>query len=180
MESGPLVAIYTRMYQDVLYLPKLWYILDIQIESHDNTEIILLDFDKGATFECTKCGIKGCKVHDTHPDRKRHLDFHDYHCCIHARVPRVICPNCRVIIVDVPWDRRHSGFTYEYEMKILSLARAMPISKVADFLRENSDKVFRIVTYYVNLVVSNSNYSQVYSMATDETSCKRVIYISLS
>lgn len=173
MESGPLVAIYTRMYQEVIHLSKPWYILDIKIEPHDKTEIILLDFDKGATFDCPKCGIKGCKVHDTHPDRKRHLNFHDYRCCLHARVPRVICPNCGVITVDVPWGRKHSGFTYEYEMKILSLARAMPISKVADFLHENFDRVFHIVTYYVNLAVSNSNYSQVYSIATDETSCKR-------
>ena len=173
MESGPLVAIYSRMYQEALQIPAPWYIADIQIEPHDKTEKILLDFDKGATFECPKCGMKGCKTHDTHPERKRHLDFHGYHCCLEARVPRVICPNCGVVTINVPWGRRHSGFTYEYEMMVLSLASSMPISKVADSIHENFDRVFRIVTYYVNLAVSSSNYSQVYSIATDETSCKR-------
>lgn len=173
MESGPLVAIYSRMYQEALQIPAPWFIVDIQIETHDKTEKILIDFDKGSYFECPKCGMKGCKPHDTHPERKRHLDFHDYHCCLEARVPRVICPNCGIVTINVPWGRRHSGFTYEYEMMVLSLASSMPISKVASMIHENFDRIFRIVTYYVNLAVSNSNYSQVYSIATDETSCKR-------
>jgi hypothetical protein len=61
------------MYQEAFRLPKPRYILDIQIEPRYKTEINLLDFDKGGTFECPKCGEKGCKPHDTHPERKRHF-----------------------------------------------------------------------------------------------------------
>ena len=173
MGSEPFVPIYSRMYQDVLKIPAPWFIYDIIIDDLNKTERILLDFKKGATFECPKCGMEGCKPHDTHPEKKRHLDFHGFRCCLEARVPRVTCPNCGVSTINVPWGRKHSGFTYEYEMMILSLAGSMPISKVADMIHENFDRVFRIVSYYVNLAVSNSNYSQVYSIATDETSCKR-------
>lgn len=173
MDSGPLVAIYSRMYQEALRIPVPWFILDIQIDPDENTQKIMLDFDRGATFECPKCGEIGCKPHDTHPERKRHLDFHGYHCCLHARVPRVICPNCGVVTVNVPWGRKHSGFTYEYELMILSLANSMPISKVGDLIDENFDRVFRIVSYYVNLAISNANYKQIISISCDETSCKR-------
>ena len=174
MECGPLVAIYTRMYQDVLGLQKPWHIADIKIEPHDKTEVILVDFDKGARFDCPKCGTTQCKTHDSHPERKRHLDFHGFHCCIHARVPRIKCPNCKsVVTVDVPWGRRYSGFTYEYEMMVLSFASAMAISKVGNLINENFDRVFRIVSFYVNEWVSNSDHSQVCSIATDETSCRR-------
>ena len=49
----------------------------------------------------------------------------------------------------------------------------MPISKVGDQIGENFDRVFRIVSYYVKLAISNANYSQIISIASDETSCKR-------
>ncbi|HWQ67283.1 MAG TPA: transposase, partial [Methanospirillum sp.] len=173
MNSGPMVAIYTRMYQEALRIPAPWFIRDIQIEPHDKKQIIMLDFDKGSTFECPKCGKNGCKPHDTHPERKRHLDFHGYHCCLHARVPRVTCPDCGVIKINVPWGRRHSGFTYEYEVILLSLASSMPISKVGELINENFDRVFRIVSYYVKVAISTSNCSQVFSIACDETSCRR-------
>ena len=173
MESGPLVAIYSRMYQEALQIPAPWYIADIQIETHDKKQVIMLDFDKGATFECPKCGRTGCKPHDTHPERKRHLDFHGYHCCLHARVPRVKCPDCGVFTIKVPWGRRHSGFTYEYELMVIALASSMPILKVGNLINENFDRVFRIVSYYVKLAISNSNFSQLCSIAIDETSCKR-------
>ena len=173
MDAGPVVAIYSRMYQEALQIPAPWFILDTHIESHDKKQIILLDFDRGASFECPKCGKKGCKVHDTHTERKRHLDFHGYHSCLQARVPRVICPCCGVVTINVPWGRRHSGFTYEYELMILSLASSMAISKIGELIKENFDRIIRIVAYYVRTAISNVNYSQIVSIATDETSWKR-------
>ena len=49
----------------------------------------------------------------------------------------------------------------------------MTISKIGELINENFDRIFRIVTYYVNLAISNANYTQIFSIATDETSCKR-------
>jgi transposase len=173
MDSGPLVAIYSRMYQEALFIPKPWYIEDIQIESHDKKQIILLNFEKGSLFPCPKCGQSHCEIHDTHPTRKRHLDFHGFYSCIHARVPRIKCPRCGVVTIDVPWGRKHSGFTYEYELMILSLASSMPILKVCEHINENFDRIFRIISYFVTLAIDTANYSQITTIAVDETSCKK-------
>jgi transposase len=52
-------------------------------------------------------------------------------------------------------------------------ASSMTILKIGELITENFDRIFRIVTYYVYLVISNVKYSQIFSLATDETSCKR-------
>lgn len=128
---------------------------------------------EGATFPCPKCGKSHCKAYDTHIEMKRHLDFHNFRCCFHARVPRIKCPECGVVTVSVPWGRRHSGFTYEYEAIILAMASSMPISKVAELIKEHDTRIFRVVTHYVKIAIDNADYSQIWSISIDETSRKK-------
>ena len=173
MESGISVALSGKMYQKVLGIPEPWYIEDCNMDTNEKKQIIMLNFEKGSTFQCPKCGQMDCSVYDTHIVRKRHLAFHSYSSCIQARAPRINCPNCGVLTVELPWGRKHSGFTYEYESMIMLLAHSMSISEVCRILDENFDKIFRIVAYYVNLALKSVDCSQIATIAVDETSCKK-------
>jgi transposase len=50
-------------------------------------------------------------VHDTVDKTWRHLDFFQHKALLHARLPRVRCPEHGVGQVSVPWARPGSGFT---------------------------------------------------------------------
>ena len=55
------------------------------------------------------------------------------------RAPRVRCPEHGVRQVSVSWARPGSGFTMLFEALALTFAKAMPVSKVAEMTREQSN-----------------------------------------
>src|SRR5208337_3742781 len=89
---------------------------------------------------------------------------------LHARVPRVSCPNCGVRKVATPWARAGSGFTLLFEAFVLTLAKAMPIANAARLLGEHDTRLWRIVEHYVWRAVEKLDLSEVRRIAADETS----------
>ena len=55
---------------------------------------LYLGFDRGARFPCPAkdCAHGECLVHDTVDKTWRHLDFFQHKAFLHARLPRVRCP----------------------------------------------------------------------------------------
>jgi len=72
---------------------------------------IEIDFARGGRFPCPACGKPDCPVHDTARQEWRHLDFFQHQAFLHARTPRISCPDCGVKQIVVPWARPGSGFT---------------------------------------------------------------------
>jgi transposase len=72
-----------------------------------------LDFDRGTRFACPAkdCAQDRCPVHDTGEGTWRHVDFFQHRALLHARLPRVRCPEHGMRQVSVPWARPGSGFT---------------------------------------------------------------------
>jgi transposase len=139
-----------------------------------------VDFPRGSRFACPACGREGCPVHDTSDDTWRHLDFFQHRTELHARTPRVTCPDCGVRKVAPPWARSGSGFTLLFEAYVLALAKAMPIANAAKRLGEHDTRLWRIVEHYVWRAVEALDLSQVRRIAADETSARRGHdYISL-
>ena len=139
-----------------------------------------VDFPRGSRFACAQCGREGCAVHDTKEDTWRHLDFFQHRTLLHARTPRVTCPQCGVRKVATPWARAGSGFTLLFEAYVLALAKTMPIANAAERLGEHDTRLWRIVEHYVWRAVEKLDLSRVRRIAADETSARRGHdYISL-
>ena len=109
---------------------------------------IYIDFLPGTSFKCPTCG-KECKAYDTKERVWRHMNFFQYKCYIHARVPRITCPDDGIKTVDVPWGREGSGFTLLMEGVILNLIRHMPVAAVAKEIDEHDTKLWRVIDHYV-------------------------------
>ncbi|MGH3686509.1 MAG: helix-turn-helix domain-containing protein, partial [Pseudonocardiaceae bacterium] len=103
-----------------------------------------LDFGRGARFACPAkdCARGDSPVHDSVEKTWRHLDFFQHTALLHARLPRVRCPDHGVRQVEVPWARPGSGFTLLFEALVLTFAAAMPISKVAAMTREHDTRIW--------------------------------------
>ena len=170
----------TDLFQLALGLSSPWTVTRSEFNAQDSRLDLYVDFPRGSRFACAQCRREGCAVHDTNDETWRHLDFFQHRTLLHARVPRVTCPECGVHKVATPWARAGSGFTLLFEAIVLTLAKAMPIANAARLLGEHDTRLWRIIGHYVWQAVEAMELSEVRRIAADETSARRGHdYISL-
>jgi transposase len=130
-------------------------------------------FPKGARFPCPECERADCPVHDTEPHTWRHLNFFQHEAYLHARVPRVRCPEHGVKQVQVPWARGRSDFTLLFEALVMALVKEMPVKAIARLVGEHDTKIWRVVHYYVDQAVEAQDLSRMQELGIDDTSFRR-------
>ena len=136
---------------------------------------LYLDFDRGARFVCPAkdCAHTSCPVHDSVEKTWRHLDFFQHKAFLHARLPRVRCPEHGVRQISVPWARPGSGFTLLFEALVLSFATAMPVAKVAAMTAEHDTRIWRVLEHHVLAARDQLDCSGVHRVGMDETSARK-------
>lgn len=152
-----------------------WHVVSIDFEVGESggKELhIRLDFAAGSTF-LDEVGVP-CKAHDTSSHSWRHLNFFEYRCYLHARVPRIKDSSGSVKTVQVPWARRNTGFTLLFEAFAMSLIELeMPVLSVARLLGEHDQRIWNICKHYVGKARANTDYSGIQRIGMDETSFRR-------
>jgi len=158
------------IFQQALGLTPPWRVVESKFDAANNRLDLYLDFPKGSTFHCPECGQAECKPHDTEEKTWRHLDFFQHKAYLHARVPRVKCPEHGVKTVKVPWGRPKSGFTLMFEAYIMTLAKEMPVGPIAQLVKEHDTRIWRIIHHYVDQAREKEDFSDVKKVGLDETS----------
>lgn len=74
-----------------------WFIDCIEFVPDEKRLDLWIDFIPGSVFECPEC-----KAYDTSEKTWCHLNFFQYKCYLHCRVPRVECKECGIHQVKVP------------------------------------------------------------------------------
>jgi transposase len=136
---------------------------------------LYLDFERGARFGCPAkdCAQGACVVHDTAEKTWRHMDFFQHKAFLHARLPRVCCPEHGVRQVSVSWARPGSGFTMLFEALALTFAKAMPVAQVAAMTREHDTRIWRVLEHHVTAARDQQDFSAVTKVGMDETSARK-------
>lgn len=159
-----------------------WQIRQTELRTSDDgkrTEMhIDVDFTPGSSFACPICG-EDCKAYDSEVKTWRHLNFFQYRCYIHARVPRLQCDKHGVRTANVPWGREGSGFTLMMESVILALMQHMPVSAAAREIGETDKKLWRVLKHYTDKLLPTRDFSDVQDLGIDEYSHKGHKYISV-
>jgi len=159
----------TELFQIALGLLEPWQVVSSEFDVELGLLSIRLDFKAGAKFSCPDCQASG-PTHDTVEKRWRHLNFFQHKTELIARVPMVKCPKCGVRQVQVPWARPDSGFTALFEAFCMTLAKDMPIMKIAELVEEYDTRIWRIVRHHVSEAREREDYSEVKELGVDETS----------
>ncbi len=114
------------------------------------------------------------KAYDTEQKTWRHLNFFQHETYIHARVPRVECPDgCGIKTVEVPWARPRSGFSLLFEALIMTLVREMPVAAIAALIGEHDTRIWRVLHHYVDEARKEMDCSGVERIGMDETASRR-------
>ena len=151
-----------------------WEVTEVSFSKESNCLDITIDFQRGATFLCPVCGAPA-PAYDTTEKTWQHLNFFQYEAYLHARVPRVNCPNegCGVKQVQVPWARAGSGFTLLFEALVMTMARDMPVNVMARLLSVTDTRLWRVINAYVEMARAKEDFSDVKRIGVDETSVKK-------
>ena len=151
-----------------------WKLLSQRMDMSTNPSTLHLEIgaERGAQYPCPICGTM-CNSYDFDDKSWRHLNFFQYSCYLHARVPRVQCPEHGVHRVSVPWSRPGSRFTLLFEQIVMSLAKEMPVNALARHVEVSDTRIWRIIRYYVHKAVNSLDLYNVMGIALDETAAKR-------
>ncbi len=171
-----------RAYEAALGIQKPWSIASTAFSMNEESgrmEMhIHVDFLPGSEFPCPVCG-NNRKSYDTHEKVWRHLNFFQYRCYIHARVPRIECAEHGIKTVSVPWGREGSGFTVMMEGVILAKIQHIPVKTVASQIGEQDTKLWRMLDHCVEEAKLRRDFSDVKSIGIDEYSHKGHDYITV-
>lgn len=163
----------TDLLQLALGLVPPWMVAAADFDAERKRLDIEIDFAKGGRFPCPECGQADCPTHDTVKKTWRHLDFFQHQAFLHARTPRIACPDCGVKLVNVPWARPGSGFTLLFEAFAMTLVTAMPVAAAARLMGEHDTRLWRVVLHYVGKAVARMDLAALKRVAIDETAAKR-------
>ncbi len=161
------------LFQAALALEKPWEVVGVEFDAERRRLDLRIDFPKGARFPCPECGRADCPVHDTEPHTWRHLNFFQHEAYLHARVPRVKCPEHGVKQVQVPWARGRSDFTLLFEALVMALVKEMPVKAIARLVDEHDTKIWRVVHHYVDQAVEAQDLGGMKELGIDDTSFRR-------
>jgi len=165
-----------KVFELALHIESPWYIKEINFKEAAKTLDICIDFKKGATFfyEDSDKQIKGdFKAYDTTNKRWRHLNFFQYECYIHARVPRIKLDNNSVKLIKTPWEGESNGFSLLFEALVLQLVSNMTVLKVSKLINVSDDKLWRLLEKYIDISLLKRDLENVKAIGLDETSRKK-------
>ena len=166
----------TELFQQALHIHAPWLIKSIDFNADKKRLDIYIDFKKGSTFvdpDTTSGSAKMYKAYDTVKKTWQHLNFFEYECHLHARVPRIKRDDGKVRLIPTPWEGKVSGFTLLFEALLIQLCKAMPVHNVSELTGVSDHKVWRVLDTYIELAKKDEDYSDINIIGMDETSIAR-------
>jgi transposase len=163
----------SELFRIALGLDKPWVVGKIEFSLEQHQLDLWLDFPAGSSFACPQCG-KNCGAYDSSERNWRHLNFFQHKTFLHARQPRVQCPEHGVKTAVVPWARPGVGFTLLMEAFILLLVQGgMTPTQAGKLIDEYDTRIWRVLQHYVDQARDEADFSQVKAIGVDETSRSR-------
>ena len=153
-----------------------WYLENVEFDVEKGRLDVYINFKRGSKFNYINQSdeIDGkFPVHDTTPKTWRHLNFFEYNCYLHCRVPRIKTDSGKVRHIQTPWEGKSSGFTLLFEALLMQLIKGMSVSGAAKIAKVDDEKVWRMLHKYVDEARTFENFSEVTKIGLDETSKKK-------
>lgn len=134
-----------ELYRHLLGLQSPWTITEVKLELEEQRVHIWVDHPGATLFPCPECGVLA-PVYDHSEERVwRHLDSCQFTTHLHARPPRVCCPEHGVRQASMPWSEGHSRFTALFERFAIDVLQETDVLGATRILRVSWDEAWRIL-----------------------------------
>lgn len=136
-----------ELYEQILGLSSPWSVAKVELEAAACEVHIFVEHPRGTRFCCPKCKSE-LACYDHAEERKwRHLDTCQFKTILHARQPRVQCPEHGVQLVSVPWAEKSSRFTIMFERLAIDVLKVtQTVTGAMAILRTSWDETWHILT----------------------------------
>jgi len=134
------------LYRAILGIAAPWRVEEVRLDTETSEVHVELAQAEGVAWKCPCCE-RQLSIHDHVPERQwRHLDTCQYRTWLHARIPRVKCPEHGVKQVHVPWAEPGGRFSLLFEGHAIEVLQACEvISAASDILRISWDQAWNIL-----------------------------------
>lgn len=133
-----------QLYEYLLGLKTPWKVGRIALDVKGRRVDVWVMHDDNE-WECPKCNVKA-PLHDHAEERAwRHLDSCQYQTYLHARIPRIKCPEHGVLQARVPWAEPQSRFTLLFERLAIDVLRECDVSGARRILGLSWDEAWGIM-----------------------------------
>lgn len=164
----------SALYQQILGLSDPWFVASVKLDVANVRVDIEVEHRKGATWTCPTCG-RAVQLYD-HAEKRtwRHLDSCQFKTYLHARVPRVGCPDHGILNAKLPWGERGSRFTLLMEKLIIAvLLQSYTVSAACRLLAISWDEAHGVMVRAVRRGLSRRKDKAPVYIAADEKSIRR-------
>jgi len=164
----------TDLYQQVLALSTPWKVIDVKLDVVATQIHVHVEHPEGCRWSCPHCDrILAC--YDHAPERTwRHLNTCQFQTLVHARIPRVECPDHGVVQVKVPWAESHGRFTLLMERFVIDVLQACQTVKGACGLIDISwDQAWHVLERAVARGLSRKQVALIARIGVDEKAFRK-------
>ena len=163
-----------ELYAQILGVRSPWSVTDVKLDLQGQEVEVVVSMDAAFETKCPTCG-KPAMRYDTRRRRWRHLDTCQLKTYLSADVPRVECPEHKVLLLRVPWAEENSRFTALFECLVIDwlLGTDGAIKPIARQLRMSWEEVDGIKARAVVRGKDRRPVEETQQVGVDETSFKR-------
>jgi transposase len=164
----------TDLYKQILGLENPWYVSRVELKVAEKRVDIWIEHDFGVQWECPKCSQTfTCRDH-AEERIWRHMDTCQFRTYLHARIPRIDCPEHGVLQVKVPWSEARSRFTLLFECFVIDvIAQCANIQGACRLLRLNWDEVWGVMNRAVARGLNRKQERVIPALGIDEKAFKK-------
>lgn len=135
----------TELYRQLLGVTSPWTVERVEMSVHEVRVDVYLAHTEGARFACPECGSEHSVYDHTDERQWRHLDSCQFRTLLHARTPRVKCPEHGVRQARLPWSEPGSRFTLLFEALAIDVLLSTDVKKAATLLGLTWDEAWHIM-----------------------------------
>jgi transposase len=134
-----------ELYQCLLGLSSPWTVERVELDMAKQRVDVHVEHPAATRFACPDCGREST-VYDHQAERVwRHLDSCQFMTYLHAKPPRVECPEHGVKQARLPWAEAGSRFTHLFEVLAIDMLQAANVKRAAAILRISWDQAWHLM-----------------------------------
>jgi transposase len=135
----------TELYRHLLGLESPWEVSRVELSAEGGRIDVFVGHPRRTRFRCPACELE-LAVYDHAEEREwRHLDSCQFLTYLHAKPPRVECPEHGVRQVALPWAEPMSRFTILFERLAVDVLSACNVERAGQLLHTSWDETWHLM-----------------------------------
>jgi transposase len=163
----------TELYRHLLGLESPWTVSQVELSVAEGKVDVWADHPRGTRWRCPECD-RELATYDHGEERAwRHLDSCQFLTYLHARPPRVDCPDHGVRQVRLPWAEPMARFTSLFERLAVDVLSECTVDGAAQLLRLSWDEAWHLMDRAVARGLARKQQRTIAHIGVDEKAAGR-------